>query len=163
MPSRRIIYWEARLEQTTSTGVFTIGYEGRVVEDFIEDLMNSGIQVLVDVRELPVSRKRGFSKSALSALVQEEGIEYLHLRELGSPRQSRRKLKEGGDFEEFLKEYADHLQANPQHVNELQEVVDTGKRTAIMCFERDHKQCHRNFLVHALREEPGNGFELHHI
>lgn len=150
------------MEQTEGTGVFTIGYEGRAAEGFVEDLVESGVQILVDVREMPISRKRGFSKSALCALVQKVGIEYLHFRALGSPRQSRRKLKESGDFEIFFSEYAEHLEVNGRHLEELLELIGTGRRTAIMCFERDHTQCHRSFLVAAL-EEAGGDFEVFHL
>lgn len=64
------------MEVAQDTGLFTIGYEGRVVDSFVEDLGNAGVEVLVDVRELAQSRKRGFSKTALSALLDEAGIEY---------------------------------------------------------------------------------------
>jgi len=66
--------------------LYTIGYEGKAVQGFVEDLVRNGIEVLVDVRELPVSRKPGFSKSKLREQVASSGIDYLHLRSLGSPR-----------------------------------------------------------------------------
>jgi uncharacterized protein (DUF488 family) len=90
------------LEQTVDLGVCTIGYEGKAADGFVDDLVESGVQILVDVRELPLSRKRGFSKTALSELVQQAGIEYLHLRALGSPRKSRKKFGESKDFEVFF-------------------------------------------------------------
>ncbi len=151
------------MEQTADAGVFTIGYEGKAADGFVDDLLERGVQILVDVREMPVSRKRGFSKSALSQLVQQAGIEYLHLRALGSPRDSRRKLKESGDFEVFSREYADHLQGNGGSLQELREVIGTGRRTALMCFERDHTRCHRSLLGGALLEEAGGNLAVHHL
>jgi uncharacterized protein (DUF488 family) len=151
------------LEQTADAGVFTIGYEGRIADGFIKDLVGSGVQILVDVREIPISRKPGFSKSALSELARKAGIEYLHIRALGSPRRSRRKLKESGDFEAFVREYADHLRDNGRHLVELLELIGTGRRTAIMCFERDHTQCHRSLLVGALLDEADAEFEVYHL
>lgn len=72
------------MEQAADMGVYTIGYEGKGLEGFIGELLGAEVDVLVDVRELPVSRKRGFSKSALSARVNDAGIEYLHFRSSGS-------------------------------------------------------------------------------
>lgn len=60
--------------------VFTIGYEGRTINDFLADLRANDIKLLADVREAPTSRKRGFSKSALASALQDAGIDYLHLR-----------------------------------------------------------------------------------
>ena len=151
------------MEQTADAGVFTIGYEGKAADSFVDDLLGRGVQILVDVREIPISRKRGFSKTALSELVQQAGIEYLHLRALGSPRDSRKKLKASGDFEVFSREYADHLEGNTRSLEELMELIGTGRRTALMCFERDHTQCHRSLLVGALLEEAGSDFVVHHL
>ncbi len=73
------------MEHAAGATLYTIGYEGRAVEDFIEDLRFADVEVLVDVRELPHSRRPGFSKSKLSEHVSRAGLEYLHLRSLGSP------------------------------------------------------------------------------
>lgn len=151
------------MEATQDAGLFTIGYEGRVVDSFVEDLGNAGVEVLVDVRELAQSRKRGFSKTALSALLDEAGIKYRHFKSLGSPRVSRQKLRAGGDFGVFVSEYADHLEINAEDVCALLEIISSGKRVALMCFERDHTQCHRNYLAEVLLEEAGGDFEVHHL
>ena len=149
--------------QAAHAGIFTIGYEGRAAEGFVEDLLDSGIEVLVDVREMPVSRKPGFSKSALSALVEEAGIEYLHFRSLGSPRDARKRLKAGGDFETFVRDYGSHLELNPGDVGRLADLILSGKRAALMCFERDHETCHRSLLVGPLFEAAGRKFDVYHL
>lgn len=151
------------MRQVADAGVYTIGYEGRGAEDFVEDLVDSCVQVLVDVRELPISRKPGFSKSALSSLVEKVGIEYLHFRSLGSPRAARKKLKAGGDFEEFVKDYDAHLELNPNEIHKLAHLLLSGRRAALMCFERDHTRCHRSLLLGALFEAAGQEFEVYHL
>jgi uncharacterized protein (DUF488 family) len=145
------------------TELYTIGYEGRAMEDFVDDLRFADIEVLVDVRELPISRKPGFSKTKLSEHMSQAGVDYLHLRSLGSPRDSRKRLRESGDFNTFSREYADHLEFNSDDVRCLVELINSGRRAAIMCFERDHNQCHRSLLVSALLEEAGHKVRVYHL
>lgn len=142
---------------------YTVGYEGRVIDDFVEELVRSEIEVLVDVREMPASRKPGFSKSRLSERVAEEGIEYLHIRSLGSPRESRKKLRENGDFESFSREYADHLECNTEDVESLLNLILSGKRAALMCFEKDHTRCHRALLAQELLDESVEDLRVFHL
>ena len=151
------------MEQTAGAELYTIGYEGRTVEDFVEDLQLANVEVLVDVRELPHSRRPGFSKSKLSEQVSGAGVEYMHLRSLGSPRDSRRRLRESGDFNTFSREYTNHLQTNGEDVYALLELINSGRRAAIMCFERDHTQCHRSLLVSVLLAQPGHDFRVYHL
>jgi uncharacterized protein (DUF488 family) len=135
------------LELSEEVRLYTIGYEGRVVENFVEDLSRAGVEVLVDVREMPVSRKPGFSKTKLSRYVANEGIDYLHLKSLGSPRDSRRRLRESGDFDTFSREYVNHLEGSTDDLGALLALISSGRQAAIMCFERDHAWCHRTLLV----------------
>lgn len=151
------------MEQTADVGFYTVGYEGRVLEDFVEELVDSGVEVLVDVREMPMSRKPGFSKSKLSARVTEEGIDYLHLRSLGSPRDSRKKLRESGDFESFSREYVDHLEGNVEDVHSLLDLILGGRRIALMCFERDHARCHRTLLARELLNGAVDDLRVFHL
>lgn len=151
------------MEQAARADIFTIGYEGRAADGFVGDLADSGIELLVDVREMPVSRKPGFSKSALRTLVEEAGIGYVHFRSLGSPTDARKRLKAGGDFEDFVEDYGSHLRLHPYELHELAHLILSGKRAAIMCFERDHTQCHRSLLVGALFEAAGQEFEVYHL
>ena len=147
----------------TGGGLYTIGYEGRAIEEFIAYLDAHEVEVLVDVREMPVSRKPGFSKTKLAYRLEETGIEYLHLRSLGSPRESRKKLRQGGDFGRFSAEYAEHLDGRVEDVTSLWRLIASGRRAALMCFERDHTQCHRTLLVHRLLENLGKPPEVYHL
>ena len=130
----------------------SIGYEGRSVEDLVRALQLQNVQVLVDVRLTPISRKRGFSKTALSDALAAAGITYVHHRELGNPKDNRDAYRRGiqasrDRFERLLA--TDKASYALQHVSEL---LDEGT-VALLCFERDHSQCHRDQVVDALKAE----------
>ena len=82
--------------------LYTVGYEGRSIDDFVTILKSAGVTRLIDVREIPLSRKRGFSKSALKQRLDDESIAYVHYKELGSPSEIRHKLKEDWDYNYFF-------------------------------------------------------------
>lgn len=133
----------------TTPHLVSIGYEGRDVDDLIRSLLLQNVQVLVDVRLTPISRKRGFSKSALKAALEVAGIRYVHHRELGNPKDNRDAYRVGSPtararFRDVLgsNEATDAL----RHVSEL---LDDGA-VALLCFERDHSQCHRHQVAEAL-------------
>lgn len=152
-----------RVDLTEEIKIYTVGYEGRAVEGFLRYLSEVGVEVLVDVRELPVSRKPGFSKAKLARYASEEGIDYLHLRSLGSPRNSRKKLKEGGDFATFSEEYVAHLEDSNEDLEALLALINSGKHAALMCFERDHTVCHRTLLVSKLLGQIGENLPIYHL
>lgn len=146
-----------------TAALYTIGYEGKAVRDFVQDLRANGVEVLVDVREMPVSRKPGFSKTKLASFVNEAEIEYVHLKSLGSPKEARQKLKDSGDFEGFSHEYLDHLAGSSKDLRELENLISSGKKAALMCFEQDHTQCHRTLLVTELVREMGLDLDVYHL
>lgn len=90
--------------------LFTIGYEGLKKEDFAERLKENNVKVLIDVREIPWSRKIGFSKSQLEDTLDKYRIKYLHMKKLGSPSTIRKKVKEDADYRYFFNEYKNYLQ-----------------------------------------------------
>jgi len=135
-------------EQQVRTLV-TIGYEGRTIDAFVAELRDAGIDVLVDVRELPLSRKRGFSKRRLSEELASAGIEYVHVRTLGSPRAVRRKLHDDGDYPAFFAAYADHLDGQDTALRQVLALVETA-RVCLMCFEAEAARCHRSVLAKRL-------------
>src|SRR5579859_4738433 len=90
--------------------LYTIGYQGRTLDDLIDLLMSNGVQVVVDVRHTPWSHKLGFTKKSLAAELAAHGIDYVHLRQFGSDPAIRRRLKEPGDWVEFARAYFDYLQ-----------------------------------------------------
>jgi uncharacterized protein (DUF488 family) len=117
--------------QKAPTRILTIGYEG----------------ASLDVRELPNSRRRGFSKSALSAALREAGIEYSHERALGSPREMRRRLRKEGDLERFFGDFCNYL-ATQQTL--LDAVARSAGSLALLCYERNPAECHRSVVAAAL-------------
>jgi uncharacterized protein (DUF488 family) len=132
--------------------VWTIGYEGRTPDQLVADLRAAGVEAVVDVRELPLSRKRGFSKSSLAALLRASGIDYLGERRLGAPRVARHQLRDGGAWEPFATAYLAHLDGQEGTLKEL-EAQARQRPTALLCFERDALACHRSLLTGRLARQ----------
>ncbi|MBL6081923.1 DUF488 domain-containing protein [Belnapia sp. T18] len=128
----------------------TIGYEGVTLDDFIATLQDTGIKRLMDVRELPLSRRRGFSKTALSAALAEAGIEYVHLRGLGDPKPGRDAAR-SGDMPRFRRIFGAHMKT-PKAQADLAVAarLAIGGGTCLMCFEHDHSGCHRSIVADAI-------------
>ena len=128
--------------------IFTIGYEGASLADFLERLKRAGVSTLVDVRELPLSRRRGFSKSQLAAQLERHGIRYVHKRELGAPREIRHELRETGDYRTYFARFNAYLRTQR---DALERVVDECVGAVVlMCFERDPAECHRSVVAREL-------------
>ncbi len=141
--------------------VFTIGYEARDASGLISDLAAAGVAVLVDVRELPLSRRRGFSKTALRAAVEDAGMAYVHERAVGNPKPFRDAWK-AGDTATGAAGYVAHLHnGSKANVDALARRVAEGG-VCLMCVENDPSECHRSLLVDALRERL-DGLQVEHL
>lgn len=134
--------------------IFTIGYEGISSEIFMVALAESAIETVVDVRELPLSRKRGFSKKALAAGLAENGFKYEHIAALGCPRPVRNRYRENGDWRQYTVSFLRHLESQGTAIKELSAMVAQG-RCALLCFEADFNFCHRSMVANAVREHCG--------
>jgi uncharacterized protein (DUF488 family) len=135
------------------TKIFTVGYEQHArPADLISVLRTAGIRRLVDVRELPLSRRRGFSKTALLHQIVSAGMQYDHVRPLGNPKPFR-DLYRSGRQEEGENGYLGHLRnGSASAVDKLAaEINERGRPTCLLCFEADHATCHRDLLVQELR------------
>lgn len=131
--------------------VYTIGYEGKSIKQFIEKLKSINIEQLIDVREIALSRKNGFAKTALRKNLSENGIVYKHFPELGSPSSIRHKLHDEGNYDQFFEEYKSYLQTEePQKTLANLEELAHMRRTVIMCFEYDVNKCHRKIIKEGL-------------
>jgi len=141
--------------------VYTIGYEGVTLSDFLATLRGAAIKRVVDVRERAQSRRPGFSKSALSAALRIENIAYEHRRELGDPKPGRDAAR-AGRYDEFQQIFSSHMETTAAK-NELRDLVITisRERCVLLCYERDYRQCHRNLLCHDLQKLAS--FEVEHI
>jgi uncharacterized protein (DUF488 family) len=136
--------------------LFTIGYEQTPSKAVLDELESAGVKLLVDVRAVASSRRPGFSKSQLAAGLDARGISYLHLRGLGTPKDGREAARRGR-FAVLHKIYAAHLktpQAKEQ-LDELSALVKTSGPVCILCYERDHARCHRQWIAEIIEERDG--------
>jgi uncharacterized protein (DUF488 family) len=130
--------------------LFTIGYEQHPTPDgLVAELRAAGVRRLLDVRELPLSRRRGFSKTALSEVLESVGIAYEHQRALGNPKPLRDLYRSGRQTEGEAGYLAHIRNGSSWAVDELAETL-TATPTCVLCFEQDHAHCHRNVLVSEL-------------
>jgi uncharacterized protein (DUF488 family) len=127
--------------------IFTIGYEATTMGEFIAALQKAGVERVIDVRALPLSRRPGFSKSPLRAALAEEGIDYVHLKPLGTPADGRAAAR-AGRHDDLERIYAAQL-AMPEAIVAAEQMRDLAgeKASALLCFEREPDQCHRSLLL----------------
>lgn len=143
--------------------LYTIGYEQRDIKEFINKLNALNIDTLIDVREIPASRKPGFSKSRLREHLERADKKYIHIRELGSPKVLRKKLYEDKDYEYFFVEYKKHLKKHIDSLKELHENVITNEVACLLCYERSYTQCHRSIVAEEIKSIDGNGLVVNHL
>jgi uncharacterized protein (DUF488 family) len=129
--------------------LFTIGYQGRTVDDFLDRLMSNGVQILIDVRHTPWSHKIGFTKKNLAVELEAHGIEYVHLRQFGSDPAIRRRLMETGNWAEFVEAYSDYLMTVDGTIESTFEPF-AGKSICLLCLEADPNECHRSILANQI-------------
>jgi len=136
--------------------LFTIGYEQTPPKAVLDELESAGVKLLVDVRAVTSSRRPGFSKNQLSASLDERGIAYLHLKGLGTPKEGRLAAR-SGKFDLLHKIYAKHLKT-PQAREELDELSALAKKSGpicLLCYERDHQHCHRQWIAEIIEDRDG--------
>lgn len=132
--------------------ISTIGYEKANLSDFVRTLEVCDVEVLIDIRDRAQSRRPGFSKSALSAAVGEAGIDYIHVKALGDPKEGRDAAR-SGDFALFQRIFSDVLNTDAAQ-DALMEVKELAKNynICLMCYERDQRECHRKIVAEKLEE-----------
>lgn len=131
--------------------LYTIGYQGLLVEQMLSLLLQNHVQVLVDVREHPISRKRGFSKSVLATTCKAAGMAYVHLPALGSPRAVRHAYRADGDWRRFSRCFETYLATQNEVMGELAALA-IASVCCLLCYEADPCTCHRSLLVARLAE-----------
>jgi len=134
--------------------IFTAGYEGRTLDSFLDGLRAQGVTLLADVREAPISRKPGFSKSALSQALQQAGIDYRHIRALGCPKPIRDAYKEDKGWAQYTRRFMKHLDSQQAAVDELAQLCRE-QPTALLCYEADFNRCHRTYVARAVAQRAG--------
>jgi uncharacterized protein (DUF488 family) len=130
----------------TSQVLVTIGYEGRTVEAFVNELIRYDVRLLCDVRKNPYSRKFGFSKEKLEHVLATIGIKYIHIPELGIDSNDRKSLVSTDDYQCLFSEYKENLPANSVTLENLYSLLQSNVRVAIMCFEKTPEMCHRHII-----------------
>lgn len=139
----------------TARNIWTIGYEQATVAAVMNALVEAGVEVLADVRALPLSRRPGFSKSALAASAREAGIEYVHFKALGTPADGRAAARRN-DHSALERIYEGQLQL-PEAIAAGAILADLAKErnVALLCYEREAHGCHRSLLRKAVLPEYG--------
>ena len=135
-----------------ATGLVSIGYEGRNLEELLGELAVRGVGTVADVRLTPISRKRGLSKTRLKEALESQGIEYVHLRALGNPKDNRARFA-GNELAVGRARFRGLLEADDSR-KALGELAARARRevVAVLCFEANHERCHRSVI---LEELPG--------
>jgi uncharacterized protein (DUF488 family) len=146
------------------TILFTIGYEGISLEEYLNRLLKNDVKVLVDVRNNPLSQKFGFSKSLLSACCNKLDIEYFHFAEVGILSVERKALENQSDYDTLFDSYrANTLPRTVATQRQILSLLVEKQRIALTCFESNICQCHRKHLSEAITKLPEWDYELKHI
>ncbi len=126
--------------------IFTIGYEGATQAELVAALKAAGVERVIDVRAVPLSRKPGFSKNVLAAGLAEAGMDYVHLKALGTPPEGREAARKGR-ADVLARVYAGQLET-PEAAVAAARMLELAaeKPSALLCFERDPAMCHRTLL-----------------
>jgi uncharacterized protein (DUF488 family) len=150
--------------KVNKTVLYTIGYEGISLEEYLVRLIQNDVKLLVDVRNKPLSMKFGFSKSQLTRYCESLGIKYLHLPQVGITSDQRQELNTQSDYDKLFASYRkNNLTKTVDTQTEILNLLVKYKRIALTCFEADICQCHRKHLAEAISNLPGFNFSIQHI
>ncbi|MDP2433215.1 MAG: DUF488 domain-containing protein [Pseudomonadota bacterium] len=132
--------------------IYTIGYEGLDIDGFMSLLADNDIETVVDVREMPLSRKPGFSKKSLEATLNLSGREYVHMVALGCPKPIRDRYREDGNWKRYTEGFLKYLATQDEAVGELSALAATSN-CALLCYEADYNFCHRSMVANAVKQQ----------
>ncbi|WFE70123.1 DUF488 domain-containing protein [Halomonas sp. M1] len=131
--------------------LFTAGYEGLDIDSFLAGLRHAGVEKVVDVRQLPVSRKKGFSKTSFAEQLRASGIEYEHVKALGCPKSIRDQYKKDGDWANYTKHFRAYIATQTETVRDVASEASE-INACLICFEADVMYCHRRFVAEASKQ-----------
>nr|WP_015063423.1 DUF488 domain-containing protein [Burkholderia cepacia]AFR44270.1 hypothetical protein pYS10079 [Burkholderia cepacia] len=129
--------------------IYTIGYEGLDMSSFLTLLRQSNVETVVDIRELPLSRKPGFSKKGLGETLNLNGFEYMHVPELGCPKPVRDQYRSDANWNRYQQGFLRYLAQQDEVIAEMAGLVSTST-CALLCFEADYNYCHRSMVAEAV-------------
>ncbi len=145
---------------TTPATIFTIGYEGLSIDAFLSLLSQHKIDTVIDIRELPLSRKPGFSKTALALASTAQGHNYVHMAKLGCPKQVRDQYRADSNWMRYTKGFLKQLATQGPAIDEVSAMATSGN-CALLCYEADFNFCHRSMVADAVQRQ--SGARVHHI
>lgn len=156
IPSKEMVFFEKLILVDTvlkmdykeigdNMELFTIGYENLDIEKFFSILLLKDIELLIDIRELPISRKPGFSKNKLIGYCDKYKILYLHEQSLGCPKPIRHDFRKDKDWERYTLRYSAYLATQIGSVSNISRIIRSS-RCCLMCFEEDYYRCHRSIV-----------------
>jgi len=128
--------------------IFTVGYEGRKIEDFLKLLVEHGVGLLIDIRANPNSRRKEFSKKNLAEALEKSGIDYEHIPEVGGPKWLRDKVKQDDDYGYFFREYGKFLESRSGELERIS-LLAKSYSACLLCYEMDYNRCHRLAVAEA--------------
>jgi uncharacterized protein (DUF488 family) len=144
--------------------VYSIGYEGKDIDMYLNELVKHSIKLLCDVRKNPLSMKYGFSKNQLKVYCEKLGIEYLHLPEFGIESAKRKNLNDVEDYDNLFADYVkDSLPLRNKEIENLFSVITSYNKVAFTCFEADYKSCHRSHLLDYVFRNNNLDYSLSHL
>ncbi len=142
--------------------LFTLGYSGFTPETFAGRLQAASVDVVIDVRRKPISRKKGFSLKGLSAFLKDQGIEYRHVPVLGMPESLLEERHEGMEAGEYLAEYGRYLQSCDDVLDDLLQQARL-RRCCLMCLEKSPAECHRSVIADELKARCNGRMRVEHL
>ena len=152
------------MTEKSSMILFTIGYEGKDIEEYVQVLEENMVKVVVDVRRNPISRKYGFSKTRMREKLASKGIDYIHIPKLGIESVRRRSLKTIADYNALFLWYENEvLDKEEVALSEIIELISLDKRVALTCFEADPTSCHRLMVSEKISEIASEDWKLIHL
>jgi uncharacterized protein (DUF488 family) len=155
---------EASKPHSDQTILFTIGYEGISLEEYLVRLIKNDVKVLIDVRNNPLSMKFGFSKNQLKKFCGNVGIDYVHIPEVGIRSEQRKELSTRADFDKLFASYREEiLPQTVTHQTEILNLLIRERRIALTCFEANIEECHRKYLGDAIEKLPNFKYKVQHI
>ena len=134
-----------------SSGIVTIGYEGKTIDKFLYELIKNKIGIVADVRRNAYSMKFGFQRNKLESYLEKIGIDYIHMPELGIPSDSRKNLNSYEDYQALFTSYRQDIETKLDSLERIK-LIGQNKKVSLMCFEKDVKYCHRGVIAERLRE-----------
>ena len=143
--------------------LFTTGYSGHDTDSFVDHLHEHGISLVIDVRRNPVSRKKGFSRTALSQLLRKNGLQYEHVRDLGVPQPLRHALRDGKcGLAAYLRRFRTYVQGQTQLLDQVYNLA-IRNRCCLVCVEECSDECHRSVVAEEVAARNGRRVKIVHV